>query len=64
VKEPVLLDPEVPPELNDPVPVQPVVSYWTPVPPETGLETVEFTLDPALYHPCPVAESCASVTVK
>jgi len=57
VNEPVELEPAVPPELRLPVPVQPVVSYWIPVPPETGLVTVELMLEPASYHACPVGES-------
>ena len=51
------LEPTLPPELRLPVPVQPVVSYWIPVPPETGLVIVDDTLDPAMYHPAPVGLS-------
>ena len=57
VKLPVELEPEDPPELRLPVPVQPVVSYWVLDPPLTGLVTVEDTEDPLLYQFCPVGLS-------
>jgi hypothetical protein len=62
VKDPV--DAPDPLDGADPVPVHPVETYWIPVPPETGDVTDDETEAPELYHPCPVAESCASVTVR
>jgi len=42
---------EVPVAGTLPVPVQPVVRYWVPVPPETGELTDSASEDPALNHP-------------
>ena len=47
----------------EPVPVQPVLTYWIPVPPLTGEVTLDETEVPELYQPAPVGESCAEVTV-
>jgi hypothetical protein len=47
----------------DPVPVQPVETYWTPATPATGEVTDDDTDVPELYHPAPVGESYVDDTV-
>jgi hypothetical protein len=64
VNDPVLLEPTLPPELKLPVPVQPVVTYWIPVPPEAGVVTVDDRVVPAVYQPAPVALSYVDETAK
>lgn len=47
-----------------PLPVKPVATYRTPLPPVAGEDTVEDAWLPAAYHPSPVGESYGDITFR